>query len=697
MHLAIFFAAMSMVTHFVMGCLVLVRSPRNPAHRTFSGMLFLFFVWSFAELMLLTSPETPVFRSVLLTPIVTLPYLFARFAALFPRRQPDALILSEGYRGLLLFLPVVLLVCLAWGDQLFLAIDPYPLGLRFHFSRWEYPAKLILAGYLLLALQALKRARQMASADIQEKRIQYTFAGLTLPAAGGALFLLFGRWYFNQPGFTLYLYGLFPTLGVFMAALLGYAMLRYRLLEIDLIFSIGLVYTLMTAVLAGVLEILENLLQGFFEVTGIWATVFSTLVLAAAFNPLKNLVGMLVDYLFGRQSFDSAAVIRHLLREMRKAETPETVLGSLLRESAPVLGFSRSAILLHNGVRVVWPSDSPDIDASVLTISPAMTEKTEEIDALVEIALESSPPEAPSLLALQKWGVALMYPIMREQSFLGLWLIGVKTSRLPFSEQERSLINSIVTEIGPTLDNLRLVASLVERDRAARDVEVTLSMYRQIQAANGRQTIGSRQLFLYSSLAETIKGDLIDIESGADLPFLSLCDAFHQGIPAALTLYIIRTTLRAAQPERRLSILHRLLSASAEPPLRAAITLIEFHQADLQLTCAGNPPPLLLVREQPPRALLAAGSPLGLTAEPHMESVRLSLAPGEILCLSTNGLWKAFGDDTGEGLRSFLAAHNTGSAEELYQRLTEHLTIAHSSVTILDDISFVLIQEQPTS
>ncbi|HNV72984.1 MAG TPA: hypothetical protein PKO06_24960, partial [Candidatus Ozemobacteraceae bacterium] len=62
MHLAFFLAALALVTHFVLGCLVLVRAPSNPAHRTFSGMLFLFFVWSAAELLLLTYPTRSVFR-----------------------------------------------------------------------------------------------------------------------------------------------------------------------------------------------------------------------------------------------------------------------------------------------------------------------------------------------------------------------------------------------------------------------------------------------------------------------------------------------------------------------------------------------------------------------------------------------------------------------------------------------------------
>ena len=103
---------------------------------------------------------------------------------------------------------------------------------------------------------------------------------MVLPAAGGALFLLLGRFFFGLPGQTIYVFGIFPALGVVMATLLGYAILKYQLMDINMIFSIGLVYTLMTALLVGGLEIFQNLLQNYLEITGTLATIFSTLVLA---------------------------------------------------------------------------------------------------------------------------------------------------------------------------------------------------------------------------------------------------------------------------------------------------------------------------------------------------------------------------------------------------------------------------------
>jgi len=46
-----------------------------------------------------------------------------------------------------------------------------------------------------------------------------------------------------------------------MSSILSYTMLKYNLMEIDLIFSIGLVYTLLTAILAGAMELFQELMQ----------------------------------------------------------------------------------------------------------------------------------------------------------------------------------------------------------------------------------------------------------------------------------------------------------------------------------------------------------------------------------------------------------------------------------------------------
>lgn len=85
-------------------------------------------------------------------------------------------------------------------------------------------------------------------------------------------------------------------------AAVGIAILRYRLYEIDLLINRTLVYVPLTAILAGIFAASISLSQKFFiAITGASsdaATVLTTLVVVAAFEPLKSGLQHLVDRRF---------------------------------------------------------------------------------------------------------------------------------------------------------------------------------------------------------------------------------------------------------------------------------------------------------------------------------------------------------------------------------------------------------------
>ncbi|HNW35217.1 MAG TPA: hypothetical protein PKM25_09820, partial [Candidatus Ozemobacteraceae bacterium] len=457
MVLATLLSGIAMAVHLALGALVLMRAPRQPVNQCFSFLLFLFFVWSLAELLLISigsptisaPPHAGVISahipsgsgswliSLLLTPMMLLSPVFALFTALFPRRLDQAWQLGSPAQRALLFSPAVVLLCLAWSGNLIRSVDPVDGGFLISLGKYEYLTKGVIVGYLLLAMKTLGMARAGLETEFQERRLRYAFAAFVLPAAAGSVFIALGRIYLT--GQTMYTFGLFPMLGIAMAGILGYAILRYKLLEIDMIFSIGLVYTLLTAILAGVLELLENGLQNLLNLSGMAATVVSTLVIAASFSPLKDMIVAGVDKLFGRRSFDTAAVIRHVLKSMRKAESSDGVLDALLRELQPVLNFSDAALVLDSGACRTWPPSSPAVSGPI----PAEWPAAEEIDALLEAGRDNAHIQTELFKQWRDRGFHWAFQIRREHAVSGVFLLAPKLGRLPYSDQERSLIASI--------------------------------------------------------------------------------------------------------------------------------------------------------------------------------------------------------------------------------------------------------------
>ncbi|HOT27825.1 MAG TPA: SpoIIE family protein phosphatase [Candidatus Ozemobacteraceae bacterium] len=697
MLLASLLCGLAMAIHLALGVLVLMRAPRQQTNQCFSVLLFLFFVWSLAELLLVTrgapQPGTRLVN-LLLTPMFLLPPAFALFTALFPRRVDSAWQLGTPMQKLLVFAPAAVLLGILWSGRLIHSLDAVPGGFLISLGKLEYLAKGIVVGYLLLAMKTLGTAQKELETDFQERRLRYAFAAFVLPAAAGSVFIALGKFYLT--GQTMYTFGLFPALGIAMAAILGYAILRHNLLEIDMIFSIGLVYTLLTAVLAGVLELLENGLQNLLDLSGGVATIVSTLVLAAVFSPLKDLIVAGVDKFFGRKSFDTAAVIRHVLNSMRKANSPDAVVDALLKELQPVLNFSGAAVTMAGGISRAWPSSSASSSASASAGIPAEWPPVDEIDALLEMAKETGKLEIATFVRWRELGFHWAFPIRREQSIQGAFLLAPKPGRLPYSEQERSLVSSLCQEIPPVFDTLALLGEMVSRDRASRELEWAESLYRELQEPSGKISFDVYDAYIYSSLAREIKGDLIVVENRAEHPFIAVCDAFHQGIAAAVTLHAVTAALRAAQPTDRLTPIHEILRRFTAPPLRTALTLVEPASGGLSLRLAGNPRPVVIRQGRPSECAGPKGEPLGVSQAASVERLSVDLEPGDLLIVSTNGLTKALSASGAAGFDGLTGPAAQG-VEEVHAALQERLSGLPGLSTFPDDISYVIIQRRTHS
>lgn len=679
-----------MTVHLVLGLLVFWRAPGQSANRVFSLLLLLFFSWSLGELLIISFGPKPLLLALQFTPVVLLPWAFALFTALFPRRLGDSPLLAPGAPRWLLPVPALGLLGLLWSGELLVICEPFRSGLLLSFGKYEFLAKGIVIGYLLLALKTLSGARQQIDSEFQERRLRYTFIGLVLPAAAGSVFIALSRYLAGVPDRILYIFGLFPALGLVMAGLIGYAILRYRLLEIDLIFTVGLVYTLMTAILAGTLEIVQNLFQNWFELTGLFATILSTLLIAAVFSPLKDLIGRLVDWLFGKQTIDFSRVIRHLLREMRQARTSQEVLSRFLRELHPVLGFSEGVVMINSLPPTVFPFDKAT--PTNLPALPASWPPLEDLDAILEVGRETPDLDVKPFAAWRDLGFRLAFPIRREEHLVGAVFLAAKTSRLPYSAEEKGLLESLCSEIPPVLDTLALIESLMEKDRDSRELEWAAEMYRLIRADESRREIAGFPVRCFSVLAPRIKGDLIDVEDQGKHPFIAVCDAFHEGIQAALTLQITHTALRTAAAENRLNAVHSVLVPFSSPPLRTAMSLVEILDNGIRVTNAGNPSPLLVRSSGKAIPLLPAiGKPLGMAEALPPASADLILQGDEMVLCYTNGLATPFGDEIGTGLTTFIDSLGGKNLDSLHQALQQKLIELPRGASRPDDITYVLI------
>jgi hypothetical protein len=118
-------------------------------------------------------------------------------------------------------------------------------------------------------------------------------------------------------------------------AVVGYAILRHRLYDIDIIIRRTVTYSLMTAILAGAYFGAVTVLQAVFArlIGGesALAIVISTLVIAALFTPVRRRVQDFIDRRFYRQKYDAGKTLERFGETVRDEIDIDGVEGALLR------------------------------------------------------------------------------------------------------------------------------------------------------------------------------------------------------------------------------------------------------------------------------------------------------------------------------------------------------------------------------
>ncbi len=118
---------------------------------------------------------------------------------------------------------------------------------------------------------------------------------------------------------------------------IGIAIFRYRLYDIDLVINRTLVYVTLTAVLVmvylGSVVLLRGLLFGFTGQSSQFATVASTLAVAALFNPLRRRIQSFIDRRFYRRKYDARKTLEAFSAKLRD----ETDLDALNNELVSVV------------------------------------------------------------------------------------------------------------------------------------------------------------------------------------------------------------------------------------------------------------------------------------------------------------------------------------------------------------------------
>ncbi|HSE49395.1 MAG TPA: ATP-binding protein [Terriglobales bacterium] len=270
------------------------------------------------------------------------PALFLHFSLTFPEDKP--LVRRHRWTIVAAYVPAVVLLALHVAALLVLAPSAV---LMWNLDRL---AMLYLALYFVAAAFVFWNTYTKADTPLLRQQMKWVTRGTILAIAPfTALYVI------------PFLIGNLPT-GlqkvsvlslVFLPLTFGYAIVRYRLMDVDIIFKRGMTYTLAAAAIVGMfygaVAVVATLAQKAFPSTGPAGLVAAVIVTALLFEPIKNFTQQkLIDPLFYRKRYDYRRTLIEFGRELNSVTDLAKMLTMVIDRLSRTLLVDKLAVFLED-------------------------------------------------------------------------------------------------------------------------------------------------------------------------------------------------------------------------------------------------------------------------------------------------------------------------------------------------------------
>ena len=382
------------------------------------------------------------------------PALFLHFVLTFPERKE---FVRRRWVTALLYVPGFLLLILQIASlELLVATG----RLRWNLDRLQM---FYLAVFFVFATYVLWRS-------YLRQQLKWVTRGAVLAIAPFTLFYVVPFLYGTVPGSLMRLSVLSL---IFLPLTFGYAIFRYRLMDVDLIFKRGVVYTLAAAaiaavyfaVVAGVAEVVHLRVPS----SGPAGLVLAVAVTAVLFDPVRKWIQERVDQFFYRKRYDYRKTLVEFGRELSAETDLDKMLSSLVDRLTRTLLVDRMAIFLAAGdgeaqrfilAKSFGMTHTTGLDLSFLgTPRPEMEAGHLFFDNMHQVPRENAGAQAAiGLLDLNYY-----IPCRVQQKAIAFLGLG-KTAEGDFlSSEDVELLETLAGYIGIAIQNARLYASLEQK------------------------------------------------------------------------------------------------------------------------------------------------------------------------------------------------------------------------------------------
>jgi two-component system, NtrC family, sensor kinase len=386
------------------------------------------------------------------------PALFLHFVLTFPEKR--GVVRKHSWIIPAVYVPGLVL----------LGIDVLALRFLKASGRLNWNLNRLQMGYLVLlfvaAAAVLVHSYRKASTPILRQQLKWVTRGTILAIAPFTLFYVI-PYLTGAAGISVSVLslGLLPLT-------FGYAIFRYRLMDVDLIFKRGMVYTLSALAIVGtyfaVVAAVAELVHTQVPSSGPAGLVLAIVVTALLFDPVRRWIQERIDQFFYRTRYDYRKTLIEFGRELSAETDLDKMLGSVVDRLSRTLLVDRMAIFLSAGeppqrfllAKSFGMTQTSGLDLSFLSAPrPEMEEGHLFFDNTHQVPRE----EQSAQDTIRRLDLNYYIPCHAQQRTIAFLGLGKTVEGDFLSSEDIELLETLAGYIGIAIQNARLYASLEQK------------------------------------------------------------------------------------------------------------------------------------------------------------------------------------------------------------------------------------------
>jgi PAS domain S-box-containing protein len=543
------FIVIAAIANFGLGLFVYLKDPAKAINRHFAFFSFAVAAWTLSNGLVSSYAGSDwgyVWARFAFASASLIPMTFLWFADVFPTSQPyvarrilNSFSIVAAGSFVVSFTPLIVRNTASLDGALQVLYGPLHLPFAVY----------LICCFATSLFILIRKLRSLVG--LEKLQVRYLFAAVLIAAFGATVTNLLIPLVLDTSRFSVY----GPLFGMLMIAIIAHAIIRHRLLDIQLAIRNGVVYVSAIVVTASTFFALVEALH---HVTGFQRTtipILEALVLAIAvsvfFGPLKDWLQAALNRYVYRHTYDYQQTVRETTLRLSTILDLQSLLGYLadivaktfkvelvhiyLRDDA-TRTFSAPVIPTLNRWRVGHSTPAVRYD-SALPFYLSTYKQTLLRDEAANT--NDQPPLSDAVKELARIGGEIVFPLFHDEVLGGFIVIGEKRSGDPFYTRDIDLLSTLASQAAVAMKNAHLYSQVVVANEYVDNILSTMeSGVIAVDAAGN--------ISLFNPAAHRLTG----------MRFTSSADLSYDDLPVPLAGPLRNTLLEGASHSQLETVLH---------------------------------------------------------------------------------------------------------------------------------------------